>query len=171
MLRASRTILLALAILAMSAIGYIRAIAQDEPACVDDPQRAASMNANERVATAQRPARILLQEGPKSIARSPALRLTLKPIEADLNSGFLVQVNVKNLCKAKGNDPGELLGVVSFFLLKPGEPEDFALPPPEKGFPSVSAQNIELTIKLIPVSPGQKLANVAVEVVKAQFAE
>ena len=100
------------------------------------------------------------------------MKLTLKPIENDSNSPFLVQVYVKNLCGPKGNDdPGESLGIVSFYLFKPGQPVDFVLPAPEKGFPSVAAQDIQLTVKLIPANPERKLTNTSVEVVKAQFAE
>jgi hypothetical protein len=128
------------------------------------------MDPNAKVATAQKPARILPKDGPSSVSRSPALELTLKPIGVDADSPFLVQVYAKNLCGAKGNDPGELLGIVSFFHLKLGEPVDFVLPPPEQGFPSVAPQDIQLTVKLIPANSARILAKASVEVVKAQFA-
>ena len=157
--------------LVAAAIGGSPALAQGRDACADDVQKELSMDTNAKLATALQPARFLLKEGPKSVSTSPALQLTLKPVQGDFDSPFLVQVYAKNLCQAKDNEIGALLGVVSFFHLQPGVPVDFVLPPPEKGFPSVAPQDIELIVKLIPVNPEWHLANVSVEVVKAQFAE
>jgi hypothetical protein len=159
-------------VLLAAVIGGNTALAQDGGTCADGRSpKELSTDVNAKFATAQQPARILLKEGPKLVSRSAALQLTLKPVEADPDTPFLVQVYAKNLCETKESGPGELLGVVSFFHLKPGEPVDFVLTPPEKGFPSVAPQDIELTVKLIPVNPAAKLANLSIEVVKARFAE
>jgi hypothetical protein len=155
-----------------AAIGGNLAPAQDSSRCTDSSaQKELSMAASLRVATPQQPGRILLKEGPKSVSRSSALQLTLKPTRADPDSPFLVQVYIKNLCEPKASESGELLGVVSFFHLQLREPVVFVLPPPEKGFPAVAPQDVQLTVKLVPVNPAWTLKNVAVEVVKAQFVE
>jgi hypothetical protein len=52
-----------------------------------------------------------------------------------------------------------------------GQSQDFVLAAPEKGFPSVAPQNVQLTVKLIPANPARSLAKASVEVVKAQFAK
>jgi hypothetical protein len=174
MLRAAQIILFGLAMLAAAGGGPLftqNALAQDAHACVDasSPTGAAMETAN--VATAQKPARISAKDGPNSLSSSPALQLTLRPTAADPNTPFLVQIFAKNVCAANANGPGQLLGVVSFFPVKLGQSQDFVLAAPEKGFPSVAPQNVQLTVKLIPANPARSLANASVEVVKAQFAK
>lgn len=131
-----------------------------------------SMDEQSRVATASQPAKIFPEAGPRLLSSSSALRLTLRPTEADPDAPFLAQVFVATkLSGTKKQGPGQLLGVVSFFPLNLGQAQDFVLPAPKQGFPSVMPQNVELTVKLIPANPARSLGNTSVEVVNAQFAK
>ena len=123
------------------------------------------------VATPRRPAEVVANAGPALVSLSPALQLTLKPTVTNPDSPFLVQVYAKNLCDKATQGPGELLGVVSFFHVKPDQSQEFVLTPPEKGFPSVAPRDVQLTVKLIPANPSHMLTDVVVEVVNARFAE
>jgi hypothetical protein len=158
--------------LAASGSGWPQtALAQNAPACIDASSPTGAAMETAKVATAQQPAKILTKDGPNSLSSSPALQLTLRPTAADPNTPFLVQVFAKDVCAANANGPGELLGVVSFLPVKMGQSQDFVLAAPEKGFPSVAPQNIQLTVQLIPANPARSLAKASVEVVKAQFAK
>jgi hypothetical protein len=174
MLRATQIILLGSAVLAAPGSGPLyaqTAPAQNAPACVDASSPTGAAMETAKVATAQQPAQILAKDGPNSLSSSPALQLTLRPTAADPNTPFLVQIFAKDTCAANATEPGELLGVVSFFPVKMGQSQDFVLAAPEKGFPSVAPQNVQLTVKLIPANPARSLAKASVEVVKAQFAK
>jgi hypothetical protein len=124
-----------------------------------------------RTATADQPAEFSPKDGPTSLSRSPALRLTLRPTVADPASPFLAEVFAKDVCGTNPNGLGQLLGVVSFFPLKVGQSQEFVLAAPEHGFPSVATQDVRLTVKLVPANPARSLTDTSVEVVSAQFAQ
>jgi hypothetical protein len=147
-------------------------LAQGAGACGDgSPPTDSRMDLDSKVATAQHPARIVPVSGPSLLSRSPALRLTLRPTAAAPDASFLVQVLMTDRCGAQEKRKAQTLGVVSFFPLRLGRPQEFVLPAPQQGFPALSPQHVELTIKLIPPQPDGRLEETSVEVVDAQFAE
>jgi hypothetical protein len=169
--RPRKIIVLVWSVLAAVA-GGSQALAQDTRACENASSSAVSdMGAHSEVATAQQPAEVLPKAGPNLVSGSPALRLTLRPTAADPNSPFLVAVFATYTCENKGNELGELLGTVSFFPLNVGQSQEFVLPAPQQGFPSVLPQHVQLTVRLIPANPARLLGNASVEVLSAQFAE
>jgi hypothetical protein len=167
MLRASQVIFLGSAVL-IAAIGGDRAVAAN--ACVDLSSPPVGNMDSSRTATAEQPAQVSPKDGPTSLSRSPALRLTLRPTVADPASPFLAEVFAKNVCGTNASGPGQLLGVVSFFPLRVGQSQEFVLAAPEQGFPSVAPQDVQLTVKLVPANPAGSLTDTSVEVVSAQFA-
>jgi hypothetical protein len=169
----SRAVLVLLLGLAMSAAAVAgrEGRAQGGSTCGAEPREGGSVNAQSAIATPQRPARIVPQDGPSLISESPALRLTLRPTATDADVPFLVQVFTKDLCGNSESGPGQLLGVVSFFPATIGKSQEFVLPAPAQGFPSTASQNIEITIKLIPANSVRELQHASLEVVKARFAE
>jgi hypothetical protein len=169
MSRTIQTLLLGLAVLAAALMGR-ETRAQAKPACADiSSPEGPSMVAQSAIATPQQPARIVPGDGPRLISKSPALRLTLRPTALDPDVPFLAQVFARDVCG--GDGPGQLLGVVSFLPAKIGQSQEFVLPAPELGFPSVARQNIQITIKLIPANSARELDRASLEVVKAGFAE
>ena len=171
MSRTIQTLLLGLVVLAAALMGR-ETRAQASPACADvSSPEGPSMVAQSAIATPQQPAHIVPGDGPRSIAKSPALRLTLRPTAVDPDVPFLAQVFARDVCSGGGNGPGQLLGVVSFLPAKIGQSQEFVLPAPELGFPSVARQNIQITIKLIPANSARELDRASLEVVKAGFAE
>lgn len=171
MLRADRMILLSSGLLAALA-GGSEASARDVSSCAAGAFATfATMTVGSKLATAQQPAQVLPEAGPSSLASSPALRITLRPMAADPDSPFIAQVFAAKTCGAKEGGPGELLGTVSFYPLKVGQSQDFVLPAPPHGFPSVAPGDVQVTVKLISANPARSLENASVEVVDAQFAK
>ena len=84
--------------------------------------------------------------GPSLLSRSPALRLTLRPTAAVPDESFLVQVLMTSQCGAREKRQAQTLGVVSFFPLRLGRPQEFVLSAPQQGFPALSPQHVELTV-------------------------
>ena len=125
------------------------------------------MEQHSDVATAQQPAQVTVKAGPNLVSGSNALRLTLRPMEADPNSPFLVAVSASYSCDDKADALDQALGTVAFYPLKVGEPQEFVLPAPRQGLP----QNAQLTVRLIPANPDRSLGNASVEVLSAQFSE
>ena len=122
-------------------------------------------------ATVQKPARVVVGASPGLVSQSPALRLTLRPTAVDPNAPFLAEVFAADLCDSKGKGPGQLVGTVSFFPLKVGHSQDFVLPAPENGFPSIASQRVQLTVRLVPANPARTLDNTSVQVLNAKFAD
>ena len=162
----------------MAVLGFVaagvgcagKAVAQDAGFC-GDGSPPADIDSGSKVATAQHPARIVPVSGPSLLSRSPALRLTLRPTAAIPDKSFLVQVLMTSQCGAREKRQAQTLGVVSFFPLRLGRPQEFVLPAPQQGFPALSPQHVELTVELIPAQPDGRLVEASVEVVDARFAE
>jgi hypothetical protein len=168
MSRIRRSVVLALLLAAQ--VAAWQAVAQQ----VSDFARAVSagdnMTADSNVATVGHPARISPQSGPKLLSNSKALRITLRPIQANPNSPFLAQIFAQNV-GSKQNQAEQLLGVVSFYPLKPGQSQEFVLPAPKSGFPPVPLSDVRLMVKLIPANSARSIGTASVEVDSAQFVD
>jgi hypothetical protein len=170
MRRAGWMVVLALVAAGIGCAG--ETFAQGSGGCGDgSPLADSKMDADSKVATALHPARIVPVSGPSLLSRSPALRLTLRPTAAASDASFLIQVLMTNRCGVQERRQTQTLGVVSFFPLRLGRPQEFVLPAPQQGFPALSPQHVELTVKLIPAQPDGRLEETSVEVVDARFAE
>ena len=170
MRRAGRMVVLGLVAAGIGCAGDT--FAQGSGSCDDgSPLINSKMDGDSKVATALHPARFVPVSGPSLLSRSPALRLTLRPTAAASDASFLVQVLMTNRCGAQEGRQAWTLGVVSFFPLRLGRRQEFVLPAPQQGFPALSPQDVELTVKLIPAQHDGRIENTSVEVVDARFAE
>jgi hypothetical protein len=165
----SHSIQITLAALLIAAMSSTGARSEDMVACSYPDAKPTMAPSSSKTATAEQPARFSTKFGPASLSKSPALQLVLRPTAADPDSPFIVQISAKSLCKGNANE--QLLGSVSFYPLKLGQPQVFVLPAPQRGFPSTPPQDVELTVRLIPANPARSLEHASLEVVKAQFVE
>ena len=98
---------------------------------------------------------------------SRALELSLCPVAGSSQDPFLVQVLTRS-ASVGAQRPDQALGIVSFLPLKKGVAQRFVVPFSK---PDTDGNDYSVVIRLISPSADRALANSAVAVIGAKFAE